>query len=154
MPHFKEGSCVACPQGSIYDDKTKECDWCKPDEFFHEDLKNYFNSECSNCPAGTVGGYENECVPCEGGRIYSSENQFAKCEKCSPNALCPIGTKFKFPLDKFAPFLDDEVVVKNVPETYSINQEGIDKTATITFLVWSLSGFVIFILVVLMNNQC
>jgi hypothetical protein len=93
-PHFKEGSCVACPIGSVFETIGKECDWCKPFEFFHEDPENYFDSECASCPAGTVGGYENECIPCEGGRIYSPSNNFAKCEKCSPNALCPLGTKF------------------------------------------------------------
>lgn len=66
-PHFKEGSCVPCPVGSIYDKNEKECDWCKPYEFFHEDPEDYFKSECVSCPSGTVGGYENECIPCEAG---------------------------------------------------------------------------------------
>jgi hypothetical protein len=65
--------------------------------------------------------------------------------------LCPLGTKFRFPLEKFAPFLD-EVVIKNVPETYKLNEEGVDQTATIVFAVWSLSGFIILIIVVAMNN--
>lgn len=144
---------MACPPGSIYDKKQESCNWCLASEFFHENQENYFQSECAKCPAGTVGGYENECVPCEGGKFYDDSNKFAKCEKCPPNALCPIGTKFKFPLEKFAPFLD-EVVVKNIPETYQINQEGVDKTATIVFVVWSFCAFMILILVVAMNNQC
>jgi len=57
-----------------------------------------------------IGGYENECVPCEGGRIYQGTKQFNKCVKCPPNALCPLGTKFKFPLEKFGPYLDEVVI--------------------------------------------
>lgn len=35
VEHFREGQCVACPIGSLFDKQSKECDWCNPSEFFH-----------------------------------------------------------------------------------------------------------------------
>ena len=44
--------------------------------YYNENLDNFFESECDLCPAGTVGGYEMECLPCDAGTIYDSTMQF------------------------------------------------------------------------------
>ena len=73
---FDAGKCVPCPMGSLYDSFTKECQWCKMDQYFDDDPANFFESQCKICPTGTRGGYEMECLPCPAGHIFDEEAKF------------------------------------------------------------------------------
>lgn len=151
--HFEEGLCVPCPRGSIFSNFTTECQWCPLNSYFNEDLTNYFESECDPCPAGTVGGYDMECVACESGTIYDASANYQNCRPCQAQSVCPLGTKYEFSALEFAPLFDD-VVVKNVPETYKPEGDAVDRTASVVFFIWSLLGTLILVIIALMNNAC
>ncbi len=151
--HFEEGMCVPCPRGSFFNKNNEECQWCPQDNYFQEDLDNYFESQCALCPAGTVGGYEMECVPCDAGSVYDATLKYQHCRPCSSDKVCPVGTKYEFPMSQYAEALD-EVSIRNVPETYKPQGEDVDKTATMVFLIWISAGVFFAILIILMNNTC
>lgn len=148
--HFNEGLCVPCPTGSVYNKHIDECEWCKVDEYYNENLSNFFESECDLCPSGTVGGYEMECLPCDAGFIFDPAAQFQSCKPCSSQSICPVGTKYEFPKTRYLEELD-EVIVRNVPETYKPLGEKVDNTATLVFCFWILCGVGIFVFIASMN---
>lgn len=77
---FETTTCSPCPRGSVYDFKTKECDWCEQYEYFEENYDDYFKSTCQSCPRGLIGGNYRSCVPCAGGYIFSSRSS-THCKK-------------------------------------------------------------------------
>jgi len=83
---FLAGGCIPCPRGSILDSRGN-CDYCDQDQYFDEDPKNYFKSECVHCPLGTVGGYGVECTPCSAGTIWVEDGT---CEDCQADSVCPV----------------------------------------------------------------
>jgi hypothetical protein len=52
------------------------------------------------------------------------------CTQCDDEHICPIGTKYQFPVDKFGDtFLD--VKVENMPDSFDVHKLPFDNTATV-----------------------
>ena len=128
---YAKGNCSPCPRGSIY--SNGKCMWCEQDQYFREVNKDYFTSECRNCPLGLVGGYYKNCVPCQGGYIYDI-NHPGFCKKCDGNEVCPLGTRFAFPNDRFGESFH-EVRLDNFPELFNPHQKVFDHTSLVVIFI-------------------
>ena len=153
MLEFESEACVPCPFGSVYNPSTYECDWCPQEGYFHENVENYFQSTCEMCPKGLIGGYDMECVTCDSGFMYTQNARLNHCRPCNKNQICPIGTKYAFPVKKYAELLDD-VKVKNVPETFNPYDDHIDRTASAVFVTWTFFSIIIIAFIAFMAISC
>jgi ubiquitin len=153
MTDFEAGKCVPCPVGSVINTHIMECQWCTQNSYFNEHLDDYFKSECDLCPVGTVGGYEMECLPCEAGTVFDPAASFQQCRRCSEKSLCPVGTKYEFPADEYLPHLG-KFETRNVPETFVPDQDAVDRTAKIVFIIWFFFSLIVLAAVFCSYSKC
>jgi hypothetical protein len=142
LQDYSLAQCSPCPRGSVYSGGA--CRWCTHDQYFKENDKNYFNSECRNCPLGLVGGYYMSCVPCQGGYIYDM-NYPSFWRKCEENEICPIGTRYAFPTAGFSENIQ-EVRMDNLPELFNPHKKPFDHTSVVVIFLcvfWTLLLFIV-----------
>lgn len=150
MNDYAAAKCSPCPRGSIY--KSGTCVWCDHDQYFRENSRDYFQSECRDCPLGLVGGYYKSCVPCQGGYIYDlSYPSF--CRKCTDNEICPMGTRYAFPKNDYSENFQ-EVRLDNLPDMFNPHKQPFDHTSIIVVFLCVFLTLVLFIVIAMVISMC
>lgn len=119
MNDFNDGICSPCPYGSVYSSGAWR--WWGHNQYFYDQG---FNSKCKNCPLGLVSGNYQSCVPCPGGYIYDY-NYPSFCRQWTDKEICPMGTRYPFPLDGFNENFE-EVRLDSYPDLFNPHKQSID----------------------------
>ena len=139
---FNEGIWSPCPYGSIY--SSGACRWWGHNQYFSD---SGFDSECKNWPLGLVSGNYETWVPCPGGYIYDY-NYPSFCRQCSDQEICPMGTRYAFPMDGFNENFE-EVRLDNYPELFSPHKRSVDYVSIIIVIVLLFLWIILTIILIL-----